>query len=70
MHVLQPKHIKLKEDEAVKLLVKYNIIKEQLPRIKISDPAIADLSIKKGDVVRILRKDEGGSENEYFRVVV
>lgn len=70
MHILQPKHSKLKEDEAVKLLEKYNLVKEQLPRIKNSDSAIADLGIKKGDVIKILRKGEGGAENEYFRIVV
>ncbi len=68
MHILQPKHVKLKEEESIKLLEKYNLIREQLPKIKSTDPAIADLSVKKGDIIRILRKDEVG-EKEYFRVV-
>ena len=70
MHVLQPKHIKLKEDEAVKLLEKYNLVKEQLPRIRNSDPALTELNVKKGDIVRIARKSDDGAEREYFRVVV
>ena len=69
MHVLQPKHSKLKPEEASKIFEKFNITKEQLPRIRQSDPAIADLGIKKGDVVKVTRKN-GESDAEYFRIVV
>ena len=69
MHILQPKHIKLKADEASKLLAKFNIRKDQLPKIKHSDLGIASLDVNKGDVIKILRRSEEG-EKEYFRVVV
>lgn len=69
MHILQPKHIKLKADDASKLLAKYNISKEQLPKIKHSDPALTNLNIQIGDIIRIIRKYEK-DEGEYFRIVV
>ena len=39
MHVLQPKHTKLKAEEVDKLLLDLNISLTQLPKIKITDPA-------------------------------
>jgi len=69
MHILQPKHIKLKQEEASKLLKKYNISKEQLPRIKHSDPALEGLNVNKSDIIQILRRSAEG-DGEYFRVVV
>ena len=64
MHVLQPKHCKVKPDEVSKILERYNISLSQLPKIKITDPALPE-NCEIGDVVKIERK--GG---EYFRVVV
>jgi len=68
MHILQPKHTILKKEEADKLLAEYNISLIQLPKIKITDPAIPDTS-SIGDVVKIERKDEDGEVNFYYRVV-
>ena len=69
MHILQPKHSKLKKDEATKLLAKYNISMAQLPKISKEDPAVIELQVNLGDVIKIDRKTEQGEE-EYFRVVV
>ncbi len=68
MHILQPKHCKLKKEEVSKLLEKYNISLTQLPKIKFGDPALSE-SCGVGDVVRIERKVKG-EIREYFRVVV
>lgn len=67
-HVLQPKHILLKQDETVKILEKYNISLGQLPKMKITDAALPDGS-NVGDVIKIERKDEEGT-HVYYRVVV
>jgi DNA-directed RNA polymerase subunit H len=69
MHILQPKHSKLKQEEISKLLSKYNISLAQLPKISKEDPAVFDLNVNVGDVVKIERKLEEGTE-DYFRVVV
>lgn len=68
MHILQPKHIKLKSEEIKKLLDKYDISVSQLPVIKSEDPALPDGCVK-GDVIKIERKEED-KVNLYFRVVV
>lgn len=67
MHILQPKHIKLKPDEVKKLLDKYNISVGQLPKIKVSDPAVPE-GVAKGDVLKMERK-EGDKIIEYYRAV-
>lgn len=70
MHILQPKHIKLKEKETQELLEKLNISKAQIPKILSDDPALPEGCVT-GDVVKIERKDsEEGKVNLYYRVVV
>ena len=69
MHVLQPKHSKLKQEEVNKLSFKYNISLAQLPKISKEDPAVISLGVNLGDVIKIIRKTDKGEE-EYFRVVV
>lgn len=68
MHVLQPKHSKLKQEEVSKLLTKYNISFAQLPKISKEDVAIVSLEANVGEIIKIERKTEKGTE-EYFRVV-
>jgi DNA-directed RNA polymerase subunit H (RpoH/RPB5) len=57
MHVLQPKHTKLKPEEVKKLLEKYNLSVSQLPKIKLSDPAVPE-GCESGNVLKIERKEE------------
>lgn len=68
MHILQSKHIKLKEEEAEKLLEKFNISKSQLPKILSSDPGLPE-ECSVGDLIKIERKDKD-KINLYYRVVV
>jgi DNA-directed RNA polymerase subunit H (RpoH/RPB5) len=70
MHILQPKHTKLKEKEVEEFLKKYNISKAQLPKILVSDPGLPE-GCDIGDVIKIERKDpETGNVFPYWRVVV
>ena len=70
MHILQPKHTKLKEKEIEEILKKLNISKAQLPKILSSDPALSE-DCQIGDVVEIERKDVDSEKlNVYYRVVV
>ena len=68
MHVLEYSHIKLKPEEAEKLINDLNISTLQLPKIKVNDAALPEDS-KVGDIIRIERKDNSGKSINYYRVV-
>lgn len=68
MHILQPKHIKLKEKEEEEILSKFNLSKSQLPKILSNDPALPE-DCRVGDIIKIERK-EGDKINIYYRVIV
>ena len=68
MHILEPRHTKLRTEEVEKLLSELNISLTQLPRIKITDPSLPkDCEIS--DIVKIEREIEG-KKTIYYRVVV
>jgi len=68
-HELVPKHEILPEKESEKLLKDLNISKKQLPKIKLSDPAIKETEAKAGDIIKITRKSLVAGESIYYRVV-
>jgi len=68
MHILQPKHTTLKQGEVEDLLKNYNISLTQLPKIKITDPALPE-GANVGDVIKVEHKDED-KVSFYYRVVV
>ncbi len=68
MHILEPKHIKLKKEEIDTLVSKFNISLIQLPKMKITDPALPENS-NIGDVIRIERKSEDGKIVVYYRFI-
>lgn len=67
MHILQPKHTKLRQNEVKELLQKLNISITQLPRILKTDHALPE-DCKSGDVIKIERKSDDG-KSVYYRVV-
>ena len=68
MHILQPKHLKLSQKEEEQLLLKLNISKSQLPKIKHTDSALPE-NCQIGDIIKIERKDNDKIFT-YFRVVI
>ncbi len=68
MHILQPKHSKLSKKEEQDLLIKINISKTQLPKIKLNDVALPE-GIAVGDIVKIERKS-GEELFVYYRTVI
>lgn len=66
---LVPKMEILSEDAKKRVLHKYGITTEQLPRFKHNDPAVKMLGAKPGDVIKIAREDLTAKYNSY-RVVV
>jgi len=51
-------------------LEKYKVSLSDLPKIKISDPALKNLNAKPGDIVKIIRNNPWIGEEIYYRVVV
>lgn len=68
MHILQPKHTKISEEEANTLLEKLNLSKSQLPKIFLNDAALPEGCVI-GDIIKIERKEDD-EVNIYYRVVV
>ncbi|UCD96576.1 MAG: DNA-directed RNA polymerase subunit H [Candidatus Bathyarchaeota archaeon] len=69
-HELVPKHEILSTEERETLLEKYRSEPYQLPRIKLSDPAILAIGAKPGDIVKIIRKSPTAGEHLAYRYVV
>ena len=70
MHILQPKHTKLKEKEIEELLKRLNISKAQLPKILSTDPGLPEGCVT-GDILEIERKEPDSEKvNTYYRVIV
>lgn len=69
-HILVPKHEKLTQKQRQELFKNYNIKPEDLPRILITDPAIAHLNPKPRDVIKITRKSPTAGISIYYRIVI
>lgn len=69
-HRLVPEHRMAEAEEVNTLLEKYNIKKEQLPKILHSDPVAQHIGARPGDVVKIIRKSQTAGAALAFRLVV
>ncbi len=69
-HELIPKHEIMVEDELKSVLNKYQIEKEQLPKIKVLDPIALEIGASVGDVVKIMRNSQTAGEAIYYRLVI
>ncbi|MBT7902589.1 DNA-directed RNA polymerase subunit H [Candidatus Woesearchaeota archaeon] len=69
-HVLIPKHKKLSEKEKKELLAKYNITVKELPSITSKDPAIRNMDLETGDVVKIERSSITAGNTVYYRSII
>ena len=68
-HILIPKHTKLSEKDKKGLFEKYKITFKELPKISPNDPAINDLELKQGDVIKIERKSQTAGNTVFYRSV-
>ena len=69
-HVLVPKHAKISDKGKKALFANYTIDSTLLPKISIHDPAVADLGVKPGDVIKIVRKSPTAGEVVFYRGVI
>ena len=69
-HILVPEHIKLSAKEKEDLLKKHNISFIALPKMRLADPALANLDAKHGDIVKIIRKSATAGSAVFYRGVI
>jgi DNA-directed RNA polymerase I, II, and III subunit RPABC1 len=69
-HELVPKHIKCTQKEKEVVMKKYRVKEGQLPKILMSDPMARYLGLKKGDLVKIVRKSETAGLYVVYRIVI
>ena len=69
-HIYVPKHEIISKQEAEDVLKKYNCKPTELPLIFVNDPAILELGVKPGDVIKITRKSPTAGNSLYYRYVV
>ncbi len=69
-NILVPKHEVLNDKDAEKLIEFYNVTREELPKIKESDPALKGLNAKVRDIIKITRKSPSAGTAFYYRAVI
>jgi DNA-directed RNA polymerase subunit H len=69
-HVNVPLHVIVPEEEVKELLKRYNIVREQLPKIRNNDPACKVISAVPGNVVRITRRSPTAGTAVAYRLVI
>ncbi|MBN2420702.1 DNA-directed RNA polymerase subunit H [Candidatus Woesearchaeota archaeon] len=68
-HELIPVHEKLSDTEKEKLLSALGISFREIPKIRKNDPALAEMDVKAGDIIKISRKSVTAKNTVFYRGV-
>lgn len=69
-HRMVPMHEILEKNDLEQTLSEYNINKEQMPKIRVTDPVAVSIKAKVGDVVRITRISPTAGKAIFYRLVI
>jgi DNA-directed RNA polymerase subunit H len=69
-HVNVPLHVILPDDEVKALLKQFGIVREQLPKVRSSDPAVKVINGTPGQVVKITRRSPTAGTATAYRLIV
>ncbi len=69
-HEFVPKHEVMAPEDAENVLRTYKVGRDELPKIKIDDPAIKDFEANVGDIIKITRNSPTAGKAVYYRVVI
>ncbi len=67
---LSPKYRIMKEEEVEAILNKFKVVTRDLPKIKLTDPAVKKLNATEGNVLEITRDSKTAGDAKYYRFVV
>jgi DNA-directed RNA polymerase subunit H len=69
-HKMVPNHEILDENDLITILSEYKIDKEQMPKIRVTDPPAVYIKAKVGDVIRITRESHTAGKAIFYRLVI